>query len=66
MNTRFLMCFLLGPVLIVPGTGAEPEKAYGSNFGKLLPANGFPVCYLDTPLLSLGDAQITYVPDLPY
>ncbi|KAF7351557.1 Lipase B-like protein [Mycena sanguinolenta] len=45
--------------LIVPGTAAQAEQAYGLNLGLLLPANGYPVCYLNTPDNSLIDAQIT-------
>ncbi|KAF7348016.1 Lipase B-like protein [Mycena sanguinolenta] len=44
--------------LIVPGTGAQTEQVYGPNLGLLLPANGYPVCYLNTPHNSLIDAQI--------
>jgi hypothetical protein len=48
------------PVLLVPGTGEGVRDIYEPNFGALLPANGFPVCYLNIPMKSLGDAQTKY------
>jgi hypothetical protein len=48
-------------VLLVPGTGEGVRDIYEPNFGALLPANGFPVCYLSIPMKSLGDAQTKYV-----
>jgi len=46
-------------VLLVPGTGEPTVEFFSPNFGALLPANGFNVCFLVIPSLSLGDAQVT-------
>lgn len=46
-------------VLLVPGTVEAADTFYGDNFAKLLPANGFPYCYLLLPSHSLTDAQLT-------
>lgn len=48
-------------VLLVPGTGEKASDFFAKNLGRLLPENGLPVCYLNTPDLSVGDMQVTYV-----
>ena len=46
------------PVLLVHGTGLTPAQSWAWNYGRVLPALGFPTCTVALPRAALGDIQV--------
>ncbi|HET7523191.1 MAG TPA: hypothetical protein VFJ79_03510 [Acidimicrobiales bacterium] len=46
------------PVLLVHGTGLTPAQSWAWNYGRVLPALGYPTCTVALPRSALGDIQV--------